>query len=211
MLKGIIAKEDWRVIRQKIFYSFLKDTYYSEMKNLEVIQQRVGAVDRFINYAGKLVSWEWVRRNLLMQTDEEMKQLDAQMLKEKNDPRYQQLEAMSGGGGMMPGMGGAMGGMGGGMEGPEMGGPGGGEEGGEGPGGSQSSSVSQDGETATGGGGEPEQQQGGGEEQQGPQAQGPAVGPTPGAGDEEDEEKPVDLDDLPTERVTANVERLWRR
>lgn len=96
MLKGIITKEDWGHIRQKLFYNFLKDTYYTEMKNLEIIQSRVSAVDRFVNYAGKLVSWTWVRRMLLQQTDEEMKQLDAEMDEEKNNPRYQALEALGG-------------------------------------------------------------------------------------------------------------------
>ena len=113
MLKGVIAKEDWMTIRQKIHYDFLKDTYYSEMKNQEVLRGRAGMVDTFLNYVGKYVSHEWVRRNLLKQTDEEMKELDTQMRKEKSDPRYQAIEAMTG-----MGMGGGMGmdgGMGGGM------------------------------------------------------------------------------------------------
>jgi Bacteriophage T4-like portal protein (Gp20) len=185
MLKGIIAKEDWRAIRQKVFYSFLKDTYYTELKMLEIVQQRVSAVDRFVNYAGKLVSWEWVRRNLLMQTDDEMKQLDAQMLKEKSDPRYQQLEAMTGmmgGGDMGGGMGGDMGG--------DMGAMGGGEE------------------------GDDEQQQvppqfqdfGGDEEDEAPPQQPQAMQAGAGSDDED-----VDPEDLPTEKVTRNVEALWRR
>ena len=105
MLKGVIAKEDWMAIRQKIHYDFLKDTYYSEIKNQEILRGRAGMVDTFLNYAGKLISWEWIRRQLLKQTDEEMKLLDEQMRKEKSDPRYQALEALTGGG-MMPGMGG---------------------------------------------------------------------------------------------------------
>jgi hypothetical protein len=137
MLKGIIAKEDWLAIRQKIHYDFLKDTYYSEMKNQEILRGRAGMVDAYLNYAGKLVSWEWIRRECLRQTDQDIHQLDEQMRKEKSDPRYQQLEALTGGG--MPGMGGGMdGGMGGGMDGgmppgqegqgPEAGAP---QEGGE--------------------------------------------------------------------------------
>jgi Bacteriophage T4-like portal protein (Gp20) len=192
MLKGIIAKEDWRAIRQKVFYSFLKDTYYTELKMLEIIQQRVSAVDRFVNYAGKLVSWEWVRRNLLMQTDEEMKQLDAQMMREKSDPRYQQLEMMGGmmGGGMPPGGGGDMGG---GME-------GGGDPGANPFGGDE-------------GGDEGQMQQGpppaempnqGGDDEEPPQS---LQSMQAGAGDDEE----VDPDELPTEKVTKNVEALWRR
>ena len=209
MLKGIIAKEDWRLIRQKVFYSFLKDTYYSELKNLEVIQMRVGAVDRFVNYAGKLVSWEWVRRNLLQQTDEEMKQQDAQMLKEKSDPRYQQLEAMTGGG-MMPGA------MGGGMGQPGMDQGMGQQPGMEQPGMNMDQNIGAEG--MMGGGGQQGQDQGGGEEEDDDEQQAPpqAQAATAGAGPEDEEEpeedeEPLDPDDLPTERVTKNVESLWRR
>jgi hypothetical protein len=213
MLKGIIAKEDWRLIRQKVFYSFLKDTYYSELKNLEVIQMRVGAVDRFVNYAGKLVSWEWVRRNLLMQTDDEMKQLDAQMLKEKSDPRYQQLEAMAGGG-MPPGMGmggGMMGGMDQGMGQPGM------DQ--QQPGMNMDQGIGAEGMGGGMGAQQPQQDQGGGEEEDDEEQQAPpqaqaaqaGAGSDEDEGGEEEEEEPLDPDDLPTERVTKNVESLWRR
>jgi hypothetical protein len=109
-LKGIIAQEDWLAIRQKIYYDFLKDTYYSEMKNQEILRNRAGIVDAYLQYAGKLVSWEWIRRVCLQQNDDQIKELDSQMNKEKNDPRYQALEALTGG--MMPGMGGPGGDMG---------------------------------------------------------------------------------------------------
>jgi hypothetical protein len=200
MLKGIITREDWRAIRQKVFYSFLKDTYYTELKMLEIIQQRVSAVDRFVNYAGKLVSWEWVRRNLLMQTDDEMKQLDAQMLKEKSDPRYQALEAMTGamGGGMMGGdMGG---GMGGDMGGGDPGGAGGGE-GAEGGGDDEDEQPQQMPPDMA----SQAQQMGADDEQESPL--GTQLAAQAGSGDDED----IDPDDLPTEKVTRNVEALWRR
>ena len=208
MLKGIIAKEDWATIRQKIFYDFLKDTYYSEQKNLEILTNRLNVVDRLVQYAGKLVSWESVRREVLMQTDEEMKEEDIRMNREKYDPRYQALEAMTSGPQGLPGGMGAAGGadpMGGAMGGDPnaMGGQMGGDP------------------NAMGGpqAGGPPQQQGGEDDeedaamqQQGPQQpQGP--GPIGASDDEEDEDEDahVDMDDLPTERVTSNVEKLWRR
>jgi hypothetical protein len=165
MLKGIIAKEDWLAMRQKIHYDYLKDTYFSEMKNLEVLRERFGACDGLLNYVGKYVSHEWVRRNILQQTDEEMSQLDTQMASEKTDPRYQAIEALSTG--MMPGMDPGMG-MGGD---PSMEGDGGGEEdeGGE---------------------------DGGTSDQQEP----------------DDEETPtLNPDTLPTERITKNLEKLWKQ
>jgi Bacteriophage T4-like portal protein (Gp20) len=164
MLKGVIAKEDWLAIRQKVHYSFLKDTYFSELKNQEILRGRAGMVDAFLNYVGKYVSHEWVRRELLQQTDEEMEQLDAQMRTEKSDPRYQAIEAMTGGG-MMPGMGMGDPGMDGGGDGSEM----------------QALPPGEAGPGEGEGEGQPDQEEG-----------------------DEDEQ-------LPTDRITGNVEKLWQR
>ena len=211
MLKGIITKEDWTTIRQKIFYSFLKDTYFSEMKNLEIIQNRMAVAEQCIGFVGKYFSHEWLRRSILMQTDEEFKQLDAQMMKEKNDPRYQAIEAMSSG--MPPGMdpsmgGGGMGGdpsmmggqdpnaMMGGMP-PGMGGGPGGGMGGLG------GMPGQDQEDDEEDGGDDDE---GGQDQAPPQ---PATASEPE--DDDDENAPLDPDNLPTERATRNIEALWRR
>jgi hypothetical protein len=169
MLKGIIAKEDWQVIRQRIFYNFLKDTYYSELKNLEIMRERLGAVDSCLNVVGKYVSHVWVRRVIMQQTDEEMKQLDEEMLSEKSDPRYQAIEAMSG----MGALGGGMG-MPGAMPGGDMGGGFGDDAGGD-----------------------------MGDGMEDPEAAGDP------SSDEDDES--LDPDNLPTERVTKNVESLWKR
>ena len=174
MLKGIIAKEDWQVIRQRIFYSYLKDTYFSEMKNLEVLRERLSVADSCLNYVGKYFSHEWVRRNILMQADTEIEQLDMQMEREKDDPRYQAIEAMTGMGAMgNPGMGmdPTMGGMGGPLDGQQ-----------------------------------PEE----GDEEQNPNT---TQQKQPQVDDDEDDEQqqPIDPDDLPTERITHNVEKLWRR
>lgn len=209
MLKGIITKEDWSTIRTKVFYSFLKDTYFSEMKNLEIIQNRMAVAEQCIQFVGKYFSHEYLRRGILMQTDEEFKQLDAQMMKEKNDPRYQAIEAMTTG--MMPGMGGgmdpsmggdpsmmagqdpnAMGGMP-----PGMGGGTGGD--GMGPGGS-SGMPGQDQEDDDEEGDDNE----GSTDQTPPQS-------ASASEDDEDESAPLDPDDLPTERVTRNIEQLFRR
>jgi len=212
MLKGIIAREDWNVIRQKIHYNWLKDTYYSEMKNLEIIQSRVSAVDRFINYAGKLVSWSWLRRNLLMQTEEEMKQLDEEMEAEKNDPRYQALEAMTsgmppGGMGMGGGMDGGMGGPGMGMEGDPsaMGGPA--MQGGMGMDPSQQGMDPNDPNAQM-----MQQQQQAQQDQDVDDHQQAVVGAAAGQQQpEEDDEDQIDPDELPTDRITRNIEALWKR
>jgi hypothetical protein len=218
-LKGIVAKEDWQAIRQKLFYSFLKDTYFSEMKNLEIMRERLSAVDSAVNYVGKYYPHEYIRRNILQQTDEEIRQFDALMDKEKNDPRYQAIEAMTGMGpmgmdggmgmGMDPGMGGG-GDFGGGDEGGEEGGEeGGGEEGMPpaegGADGGQGGFGGQGGGFGGGGGGSDEQDASASETG----VPGQTFKPDSGESDEDDES--IDPDDLPTERITRNLEALWKK
>lgn len=205
MLKGIITREDWQTIRQKIWYTYLKDTYFSELKNLEIIQNRMAVAESCIQFVGKYVSHEWMRREILRQTDEEFKQLDEQMLREKGDPRYQAIEAMTG---MMPGMP-AMGGMG--MD-PSMGGMGQDPSMMGQPGMMDPNMMGQDPNAPPPEEGDDEDGDEGGDPQGGMPVGGPqAPVPVAPAGMEDDEEGiGLNPDDLPTERVTKNIEALWR-
>lgn len=109
ILKGIIAKEDWTVIRQKIFYDYLKDTYYSELKNIEIMRERFNLVRDVQDYVNKYISNEWVRRTILQQTDEEIALLDSQIAREKNTEKYPDPNSLGMDG--IDGMGGDMGGL----------------------------------------------------------------------------------------------------
>ncbi len=97
-LKGIINEEDWLSIRQDLYYDFLNDTYFEEMKTLEILRERFAMVDSIVTYAGKYISHQSIRKLILKQTEDDMKQMDEEMAQEKNDPRYQALDAMNSGG-----------------------------------------------------------------------------------------------------------------
>jgi hypothetical protein len=83
ILKGVITPEDWDLIKEEISYSFLEDNHFSELKNLEIMGDRIDIMDRMMDYIGVYYSKEWVRRNVLQQTDREMEELDSQIEKEK--------------------------------------------------------------------------------------------------------------------------------
>lgn len=85
MLKGIISFEDWDYIKQRIFYSFLKDTYFSELKEMEIMRERFNfARDLGVSeFVGSYVSNMWVRQNILQQTEDVIKNEDRQMAEEK--------------------------------------------------------------------------------------------------------------------------------
>ena len=85
MLKGVIAHDDWDYIRQRVFYSFLKDTYFSELKEMEIQRERFNfARDMGVTeFVGSYVSNQWVRQHILQQTEEEIEKEDRQIAEEK--------------------------------------------------------------------------------------------------------------------------------
>ena len=83
ILKGIITPDDWDRLKEDISYDFLEDNHFSELKDLEILGERLDHMDRIQDYIGKYYSHEWVRRNVLRQSDREVKELDVQIEAEK--------------------------------------------------------------------------------------------------------------------------------
>jgi hypothetical protein len=91
ILKGIMTYDDWVLIKQSIRFDFAKDTYFTELKDAEVLTSRLQMlqlIDPTGPYIGKYYSAEWVRKNILRQTDEQMTAMDEQIADEKNNPQY---------------------------------------------------------------------------------------------------------------------------
>ena len=85
ILKGIITKEDWEKMKEDIVIDFLKDNYFAELKESEVIRERMNSLQMVDPYVGKYYSVNWVRKNILMQTEEEIKDIDAEINQEAMD------------------------------------------------------------------------------------------------------------------------------
>ena len=83
ILKGIIAPEDWEKNKEKISYDWLQDNHFSELKDLEILGEKIDITDRLTDYIGKYYSHDWVRRNVLQQSETEIEELDAQIAAEK--------------------------------------------------------------------------------------------------------------------------------
>jgi len=82
VLKGIITIEDWVKIKEHIQYTFLKDGYFAELKNAEIIRERIGLANEVSPYVGKYYSVEYIRKNILQQTDEDIIEIDSQIADE---------------------------------------------------------------------------------------------------------------------------------
>jgi hypothetical protein len=89
VLKGICTTEEWEEIRQFLRYDYRRDNNFAELKETELMTSRVTTLQLVDPYVGKYFSIEWVRRNILRQTDEDIKEIDAQIEEEGSN----QLEA----------------------------------------------------------------------------------------------------------------------
>ena len=93
VLKGIISIEEWDVLQQQITYSFLQDGFFAELKNSEIMRERVNLVREVEPYIGKYFSNEYVRTNLLRQTELDIEKQDKQIEVEKpEEPEQNQGE-----------------------------------------------------------------------------------------------------------------------
>jgi len=94
LLKGIIKEEDWFDIKDNLDYVWTKDAHFSELKNNEIMRERFEILAQAEEYIGKYISNEWVKKNILQQTDEEIKTLQAQMDKEKEEAELDSVDDM---------------------------------------------------------------------------------------------------------------------
>jgi len=82
ILKGIIAPEDWDDMKEHIQYDFLFDNHFNELKNIEMMNQRMMTVTQMDPFVGKYFSIEHVRRHILGQKDKDFREMDKQMRQE---------------------------------------------------------------------------------------------------------------------------------
>lgn len=79
ILKGVISPEDWDMMKENIFYDFLQDTYFAELKEAEIIRERLGLLNEIDQYAGKYYSKEWVQKNILQMHEDDIKKMQAEI------------------------------------------------------------------------------------------------------------------------------------
>jgi hypothetical protein len=97
ILKGVTTLEEWPEFARAIRYDYAIDNYFAELKDMEILRERVQMLRDIDDYVGKFYSNEWVRRNLLYQTDDEIKEIDQQIADEEKagmmDPEDQDRAA----------------------------------------------------------------------------------------------------------------------
>ena len=115
ILKNIVTPEDWEVMSDHIQYDFLYDNQFAELKEAELLQNRLGLLATVEPYIGKYYSTEYVRKRILRQTDSEMIEIDEQIedeIKKGIIPDPSQVDPITGEPLPQPGDGSGMEGMG---------------------------------------------------------------------------------------------------
>ena len=82
ILKNIVSPEDWNTMSEHIQYDFLYDNHFSELKDAELMTERLNIAATAEPYIGKYYSQDYVRRKILRQTDEEIIEQDKLIKKE---------------------------------------------------------------------------------------------------------------------------------
>ena len=96
-LKGVCTQEEWEEFREFVYYDYKKDNNFAELREAELLMQRLQAVNQVEPFIGKYFSQEWVKKNVLRMTDEEIKEMQKQIDSEPEpvDPNAPQDQGAS--------------------------------------------------------------------------------------------------------------------
>jgi hypothetical protein len=82
LLKNVVTPEDWDIMSDHIQYDFLYDNHFAELKDSELLQERLNLAGAAEPYVGKYYSADYIRRKVLRQTDQEIIDQDKQIKQE---------------------------------------------------------------------------------------------------------------------------------
>ena len=85
VLKGICTDDEWKEFRENIHYDFIKDNNFAELKEAELMTNRLQLLSAVDPYTGRYFSQKWIQQNVLRLTDEEIKTMQTEIETEKKD------------------------------------------------------------------------------------------------------------------------------
>ena len=79
VLKGIITEDDWNMMKNDIVVDYIRDNHFTELRDGELLRERIQTLDAISNYVGEYFSKEWIKKNILHLSDEDIENMDKQM------------------------------------------------------------------------------------------------------------------------------------
>lgn len=96
-MKGVITEEDWESWKNDITVDYQKDNHFTELRDAEMLRERLQSLDMVQQYVGEYFSKEWVQKNVLHLSDEDIedmnKDMDGESENEPENEEPQQQEA----------------------------------------------------------------------------------------------------------------------
>ena len=81
-LTGVMSRAEWHEMKNSVKYDFMKDNYFTELKEQELINSRLSILQQAEAFEGKFFSAEWIRKHVLRFTEDEITEIDAQIKRE---------------------------------------------------------------------------------------------------------------------------------
>lgn len=95
LLKGVMTDDDWRELKGEIKFVFNTDNYFWDIKEAEILAERLKMLSFVDPYIGKYFSTQYVRKNVLRQTEEDMKSMDKEMEVDRARMQQEQMALMA--------------------------------------------------------------------------------------------------------------------
>ena len=93
IMKGVITEEDWEEWKNDITVDYIKDNHFTELRDAEMLRERLQSMDMIQQYVGEYFSKEWVQKNVLMLSDEDIEQMNKDMAGEAEQEPEEEDEA----------------------------------------------------------------------------------------------------------------------
>ena len=79
LLKQIITEQDWEQWKGDIHVDFVRDNYFTELKEAEILRERLGLMNEITQFTGEYFSKEWVQRNVLRLSDDDIEEMEKEI------------------------------------------------------------------------------------------------------------------------------------
>jgi len=84
ILKGVITEEDWNNWKEDINVEYVRDSHFTELKEAELLRERIQTLDMMQQYVGEFFSKEYVMKNVLFMDEDQMKEMKDQISDEQD-------------------------------------------------------------------------------------------------------------------------------